>query len=115
VNNNNFWLKLDELVAVCPLTIDRPQGSAHPRYPDFIYPHDYGYLENTQSGDGGGIDVWRGSLPQKVVTAVICTIDTLKRDAEIKILLGCTPQEAQEILATHNEGPMAAILLERGL
>jgi inorganic pyrophosphatase len=78
-----------------------------------IYPHDYGYLENTQSGDGDGIDVWLGSLPEKTVTAVICTVDMEKRDAEVKILLGCTPQEAHEILETHNSGPQSGILLER--
>jgi inorganic pyrophosphatase len=27
-----------------------------------IYPLDYGYLEITTSSDGGGIDVWFGSL-----------------------------------------------------
>jgi inorganic pyrophosphatase len=109
----DFWLNLDQLVAACPLVIDRPQGSTHPRYPDLIYPHDYGYLVGTQAADGGGIDVWRGSLPEKHVTAVICTIDMYKRDAEIKILLGCTSQEALDILNTHNGGPMAGILVER--
>lgn len=35
-----FWASLDALVRRCPLVIDRPRGSAHPRYPDFIYPLD---------------------------------------------------------------------------
>jgi inorganic pyrophosphatase len=103
--STSFWQHLDQLVATSNLKIDRPKGSAHPRYPDLIYPHDYGYLENTQSGDGDGIDVWLGSLPEKIVTALICTVDMGKRDAEVKILLGCTPQEAREILETHNSGP----------
>ena len=38
------------------------------------------------------------------MTAVICTVDLGKRDAEIKLLLGCTPSEAQVILQVHN-GP----------
>ncbi len=73
MKNNNFWLKLDQLVAACPLRIDRPKGSSHPRYPSFCYPFDYGYLENTQAGDGAGIDVWAGSLPERSVSAIICT------------------------------------------
>ena len=85
--HNDFWHTLETLVASCPLTIDRPQGSPHPRYPTFVYPYDYGYLEHTQGGDGSGIDVWVGSLPEKTVTAVVCTVDPLKRDAEVKILL----------------------------
>ena len=111
--HNDFWRTLETLVASCPLTIDRPKGSPHPRYSMFVYPYDYGYLENTQGGDGSGIDVWVGSLPAKTVTAVVCTVDPSKRDAEVKILVGCTPQEAQDILAIHNSGPWAALLIER--
>ncbi|WP_160166303.1 hypothetical protein [Calothrix sp. PCC 7507] len=47
--NNDFWLKLDQLVANSNLKIDRPQGTSHPRYPTFVYPLDYGYLENTST------------------------------------------------------------------
>ena len=108
-----FWASLDELVASSKVVIDRPQGSAHPRYPSLIYPYDYGYLENTTSADGGGIDVWVGSLPDKAVTALVCTVDLRKRDTELKLLLGCTSQEAQAILSHHNYCSQAAILVER--
>ena len=109
----NFWNALDRLAADSRLVIDRPQGSAHPRYPDFIYPFDYGYLEDTTAMDGGGIDVWVGSLPERQVNAVICTVDLVKRDAEIKLLLGCTPLEAQTILQVHNDQGQAGLLIER--
>jgi len=56
-NSGNFWLALDQLVAASEIVIDRPKGSAHPRYRDFIYPADYGYLANTRAMDGGGLDV----------------------------------------------------------
>jgi inorganic pyrophosphatase len=108
-----FWSRLDELVAACEVKIDRPQGTPHPRYPSFVYPLDYGYLENTHSPDGSGIDVWVGSLPDKHVTAVICTVDLIKRDSEVELLIGCTPQEAQRILDIHNTGPQSAIWIER--
>lgn len=113
MTDSAFWARLDELVASAKIVIDRSQGSAHPRYPQIIYPYNYGYLENTTAGDGGGIDVWIGSLPEKTVTALVCTIDLHKRDVEIKLLLGCTPQEARDILTFHNSGSMAALLLER--
>ena len=111
---DNFWKALDQLAAQSRLVIDRPRGSAHPRYPGFIYPFDYGYLENTTSMDGGGIDAWLGSLPGRQITAVICTVDQVKRDSEIKLLLGCTPQEARIILQVHNDGQQAGLLIERG-
>lgn len=113
MNHDKFWATLDELVASSELVIDRPAKSAHPRYPDLIYPHDYGYLAGTQSADGGGIDVWAGSLPERAITAVICTVDMVKRDSEMKILLGCTPAEIETIFSVHNSGPMSALLMER--
>ncbi|MFN6541406.1 MAG: Inorganic pyrophosphatase [Nostoc sp. EkiNYC01] len=108
-----FWLKLDQLVAASNLKIDRPKGTSHPRYPSFIYPLDYGYLEDTRSGDKADIDVWIGSLLSKTVTALICSVDLEKRDTEIKILLGCTSQESRTILNIHNRGSQSAILLVR--
>ncbi|MBI5565736.1 MAG: inorganic pyrophosphatase [Chloroflexi bacterium] len=110
-----FWSTLDRLVAESQLVIDRPHGTSHPRYPEFIYPLDYGYLEGTTAADGDGIDVWIGSLPDRALKAIVCTVDLIGRDAEIKLLLGCTREEAQIILATHNSGPQAATLIERGL
>ncbi|MCW5315012.1 inorganic pyrophosphatase [Nostoc sp. KVJ3] len=112
-NYADFWLKLDQLVAVTKLKIDRPKGTLHPRYPSFIYPLDYGYLQGTRSGDGNDIDVWIGSLSSQTVTAVICSIDLEKRDTEIKILLGCTSEENSLILDIHNTGSQSAILLVR--
>ena len=39
-------------------TIDRPLGSAHPDYPDMIYPINYGYVDGIISGDGEEQDVY---------------------------------------------------------
>lgn len=111
--SDDFWRKLDDLVGASALVIDRPTGSAHPRYPGFIYPLDYGYLAGTAAADGGGIDVWLGTLPERRVTGIIATVDLRKRDAEIKILLGCTPEEARAALAAQHSGDQAARLIER--
>ncbi|MBD2679770.1 MULTISPECIES: inorganic pyrophosphatase [Nostoc] len=112
-NFTQFWLKIDQLVTDSNLKIDRPKGTSHPRYPSLIYPLDYGYLEDTQSGDKAEIDVWLGSLPSKAVTALICSVDLEKRDTEIKILIGCTSEESREILNIQNIGSQSAILLFR--
>jgi inorganic pyrophosphatase len=115
MNADSFWHKLDQLVAEHELVIDRPKGSRHPRYPEMVYPLDYGYLEGTQAADGDGIDVWVGGLLKRAVTAVVCTVDMLKRDAEIKILLGCTSHDMQTILDFYNDDSdwQSAILIER--
>jgi inorganic pyrophosphatase len=113
--DERFWQALDTLVASSELIIDRPRGSAHPRYTGFIYPLDYGYLKETSSADKDGIDIWIGSLPEKTAGAIIVGIDLLKRDSEIKILLGCTDEEKKLLLALHNNGDQSAILIERAV
>jgi len=43
---------MTDLASANPILLDRPKGTVHPRYPDLIYPLDYGYLENTFAGMG---------------------------------------------------------------
>ena len=100
--DEDFWKALDTLVSSGKLVIDRPKGSAHPNFPHIRYELDYGYIENTSSMDGGGIDVWRGSLPTAHANAVICTVDLMKKDSEIKILIGCTEEEMKTVYEFHN-------------
>ena len=98
-----FWQTISELAINNRIILDRPKGAAHPRYPDLIYPLDYGYLENTTAGDGDGIDVWVGTGNNKTLTGILCTFDTLKYDAEIKLLLGCSKNDIQVIRDFHKE------------
>lgn len=101
--DTSFWQSLTQLLSTNPIIIDRPKDTQHPRYPGLIYPLDYGYLENTSAGDGDGIDVWMGSRHDKTLTGILCTFDTLKRDAEIKLLLGCTKEDVQTIKTFHQD------------
>jgi inorganic pyrophosphatase len=111
--NHDFWTALDTLVAGSHIVIDRPQGSAHPRYPDLIYPRAYGYLDGTRAADGGGIDVWLGSGSTNAVDAIVCTIDLVKRDSEIKVLIGCSLDDRRSILDFMNRSALGAMLVER--
>ncbi len=112
-NNSGFWDALDKMVANSDIVIDRPKGTLHPKYPDFIYRVDYGYLKDTSSMDGAGIDVWVGSNGKKI-DAIMCIVDLMKKDSEIKILIGCTEEEKAIVYETHNETPfMKGILIHR--
>ncbi len=118
---DEFWDFLDHLVSEHKIVIDRPKGSTHPRYPGVVYPLDYGYLEGTTSGDGGGIDIWQGTdisttaqgIRKSHISALFLTIDLNKNDVEIKIALDCTDEELQTILSFHNGNKMRATLFRK--
>ena len=112
-NNEEFWKLLDQLVAESEIVIDRPKGSFHPTFPSMVYKLDYGYLKNSTSMDGEGIDVWLGSDPKRQLDAIICIVDYWKKDSEIKILLGCTEEEKQIAVDTQTRPNMKCILVRR--
>ena len=101
--DESFWQAIDDLVNNTEIVIDRPKGTAHPKYPDFIYKVDYGYLKNTTSMDGAGIDIWVGSEESQQAVAIMCVVDLLKKDSEIKILIGCSEEEKDIVYKAHNE------------
>lgn len=112
--DKEFWQAIDVLVSSGNIVIDRPKGSSHPRFPNITYAVDYGYIESTTSMDGEGIDVWRGSLPDDTVTAIICTVDLMKKDSEIKLLIGCTEEETKIVYDFHNSTEfMKGMLIRR--
>lgn len=108
----SFWAALDALVGGAEIVVDRPRGSRHPDFPEFVYELDYGYLRETTSADGEGIDVWIGSDPRRRVTGALCTVDLAKRDTELKILLGCTAEEC-EIIRRFYRTPLSAVRILR--
>lgn len=112
--NSAFWSTLDGLVSNSEIVIDRPKGTRHPKYPDILYEADYGYLKGTTSMDGGGIDIWKGTDTMQKIDAIMCIVDLLKRDSEIKILIGCTEDEKGKIYQLHNDSEyMKGILIRR--
>lgn len=108
-----FWSRLDELIESSEIVLDRPKGSRHPRYTDFTYPLDYGYLAGTTTIDGNEIDIWQGTAEHRQLTAIACTVDMEKRDAEIKLIIGCTEEEISIIEDFHNGPYQSAIIIRR--
>jgi inorganic pyrophosphatase len=111
----DFWNYLDKLIDMSQLMIDRPLGSRHPRFPELIYPLDYGYLDGTTSSDGHGVDVWLGSIAPPKLDAVLVTVDLYKCDVEIKLLLGCTAAEKELARAASSGDYMTAEMIVRRL
>lgn len=80
--------------------VDRPLGSAHPKFPDLIYPVNYGYVPGILAGDGEEQDAYILGPTEPVteftgrVIAVICRED----DAEDKWVVaaeGCAYTKEQ--------------------
>ena len=70
-------------------------------------------MKDTSSMDGAEIDVWVGSGERKV-DAIMCIVDLMKKDSEIKILIGCTEEGKAIVYETHNETQfMKGVLIRR--
>src|SRR5689334_15893513 len=91
----SFWDRMEQLIASSEVVVERARGTPHPRFPEMIYPLDYGYLAGTSSGDGNDLDLWVGSRAKRDLDAIVCTVDLAKSDAEVKLLLGCTEEEKE--------------------
>lgn len=113
-NDQAFWQRLEQLAESCPIVIDRPKGSRHPASESMIYPVDYGYLQNSHSMDGEGIDLWVGTRKEKTIQGILCTVDVYKKDSEIKLLYACTEEEIERIYAfTNARDGMKGLLIRR--
>lgn len=109
---DEFFQRFEELIDKNGITIDRPKGTAHPRFPDFIYKINYGFINNTKSQDGGGIDIFEGTENRGVV-GFICTIDSLKNDSEVKVLYNCSEDEIKTAVMMLSQGYMSCVLVLR--
>lgn len=114
-NNALFWQKIDTILLSSTLKIERSKGSVHPKYANLVYPVDYGYLQDTIGSDNEAIDVFCGSEKQRLIQAIVVSADILKRDCEVKLILGCSEEEIHAILVFLNQSEsQKAILLRRG-
>jgi inorganic pyrophosphatase len=86
------WEDWEALIRANGVTIDRPLGSAHPDYPEIIYPIDYGFINDTTSSDDHEVDVFVGTVSTGLVGA-IQTVDHRRGDREMKLLWNCSPEE----------------------
>ncbi len=75
--NASFWRTISELASTQRIIIDRPKGQPHP----------------TTAALTCGL----AHSMKKILTGILCTFDTLKLDAEIKTLPGCSKEDVHLI------------------
>ena len=108
------WEACEELIRRNGIVVERPKGSPHPRYPESVYPLDYGYVPNTVGGDGAEVDVFVGGV-ENGLTGAIETRDTQKGDRELKLLWNVSEGELEAALRWTNSGSMSGRLIRRHL
>lgn len=114
-NNALFWQKLDTIYLSSKLEVDRPKDSVHYKYSNLVYPVDYGYLKDTTGTDMEPVDVFKGSLHSSQIQAAVVTADILKKDCEVKLVVGCDDDEIYDIMAFLNQTEFQkAVLIQRG-
>ena len=101
------------------VTVDRPLGSAHPDYPEMIYPLNYGYIEGIMAPDGEEQDAYILGVSQPVerFTGRIIAIVRRADDVEEKWVV-CpegqpfTKQEIAELIRFQEQYFQSEILME---
>ena len=93
----------DILGKLVTVTVDRPLGSRHPRYPNTVYPINYGFVEGVAAKDGEWQDTYILGVAEPVPAfegRVIAVIHRLN-DVEDKWVVAPegTPLDAEQIRA----------------
>lgn len=80
---------LNKIVTV---TVDRPLGTYHPKYPDIYYSVNYGYIEGIIAPDGEEQDAYVLGInePLKGFTGKVIAIIHRKNDVEDKLVVAPT-------------------------
>ena len=104
---------------IVTVTVDRPLGSAHPDYPEMIYPVNYGYIAGLMAPDGEEQDAYILGVSQPVeqFTGRIIAIVRRADDVEEKWVV-CPPdqnftkQEIAELIRFQEQYFQSEIIME---
>ena len=112
-NNAYFWQKVDTIFLSSNVNIIRHKGEVHPQFKNLIYPTEYGHLDET--GNGNPISVYMGTKNHSEITGLIVAADILQKPIDVKLLLGCTEEEVNDVLHFLNQTDFQkTVLIRRG-
>lgn len=113
-NNAYFWQKVDTIYLSSDFVLTQAKDSFHPKYPNLQYPCDYGILKTLSTEKEETISCFKGSNGKSPDVIVVCA-DILKKDLEVKILIGVSEQEEEDILHFLNQTDFQkSIVIHRG-
>ena len=64
--------------------VDRPLGSAHPEYPELVYPVNYGYVPGILAGDGEEQDAYILGPTEPVAEFTGRVIAVIRREDDVE-------------------------------
>ena len=76
------------------VTIDRPMGSTHPKFPQTVYPINYGYIKGLIAGDGMEQDAYVLGVDKPLNTFTGKVIAVIKRLNDVEDKLVVAPEGA---------------------
>lgn len=81
------------------VVIDRPLGSRHPRYPDLVYPVNYGYVPDAMAEDGEPVDVYVLGIdvPVRTFSGDVIAVVVRHDDTEDKLVTGPVGMRLSEV------------------
>lgn len=90
MENELYWNRLKLLLGeTVTVKVDRPLGSAHPKYPEMVYPLNYGYIESMRAPDGDCQDAYILGVSEAVgaYEGTVIAIIERKDDVEGKLVV----------------------------
>ena len=78
--------------SVVKVTVDRPLGSRHPRYPELRYPINYGYVKGVLAPDGEEQDAYVLGVDEPLAEFVGCVIAIIHRFDDVEEKWVVVPQ-----------------------
>lgn len=108
----SFWEALDALVGGAEIVVDRPRGSHHPDFPGVRLRTGLRLSERDDFGRRRGDRCLDRQRSRRQVTGALCTVDLVKHDAELKILVGCTAGDCAVIRRFYRT-PLSAVRILR--
>ncbi len=90
MNKNERYAQIGSFLGqIVTVEVDRPKGSAHPDYPELVYPVHYGYIPDKMGGDGEAQDAYLLGVDSPVQSYTGRVIGVIHRlnDCEDKLVV----------------------------
>lgn len=114
-NNAYFWQKLDALYLSGDFKIIYRKGQVHPRFPELIFPCDYGHIETIKKENENAMSVRVLKGSGSSVDGLVVVANVLDKEIEPILLVGLTEQENDEVLEFLNyHEHLKTVVIRRG-